>query len=94
MKDDNRTYERASVTINAALSFQDIDSRIIKTRNISASGMFLVVDDPDQFPIGEIVHLHFLNPLDDDADTFKDAVVVRIAADGIAVSFLDLGEGF
>lgn len=92
MKEDNRNYKRKAVIINAALSFQDIDSRIIKTRDISASGMFLLLDQPDQFPIGEIVQLHYLDPLDDDADTYKDAVVVRVAADGIAVSFLDLEE--
>lgn len=87
-----RSHPRYQTTINAALTFLNTDSRIVKTRNLSAAGMFLLLDNPGDFPIGDIVQIHYLDPLNNDADTFKDAIIVRVADDGIAISFVELDE--
>jgi c-di-GMP-binding flagellar brake protein YcgR len=92
MAEIHRSHTRHEIKINTALSCLSTDSRIVKTRDISEGGMFLLLDNPGDFPIGEIVQVHYLDPLNGDADTFKDAIIVRVAADGIAISFVELDE--
>ncbi len=92
MTEIKRSHPRHDIRINAALTCLSTDSRIVKTRDISAGGMFLLLDNPDDFPIGEMAHIHFLDPLNNEADTFKDAVIVRVTNDGIALSFVELDE--
>ena len=54
--------------------------------------MFIEVRPADKFPIGELVNVHYLDPLDNDSDKFKDAVIVRVANDGIGISFVEMAE--
>jgi c-di-GMP-binding flagellar brake protein YcgR len=90
MTENHRRFPRHEVKVNVELSFLDVNSRIFKTRDISDGGMFLVVDSPASYPIGEMVHVHFFDPLHEDADTFKDAIIVRVAGDGIGISYVEL----
>lgn len=90
MSENQRRYPRHELNIKVAVSCLDVDSRIFKTRDISDGGMFLQVDDPTQYPQGEMVHVHFLDPLHDDSDTHKDAVIVRVTGNGVAISYVDL----
>ncbi len=90
MSENLRKYPRQEIKVNVDLSFLDNDSRIVKTRDISEGGMFLVTENADRYPIGEMVHVHYLDPFNDDADTFKDAIIVRVAGDGIAISFIEM----
>ena len=90
MTESQRNHPRHEIRINAALTCLSTDSRIVKTRDISVGGMFLLLDNPDDFPIGEMAHIHFLDPLNNEADTYKDAVIVRVSDDGIALSFVEL----
>ena len=41
---------------------------------------------------GEMVSLHYLDPLNNDEDTFKDAVIVHVAKDGFGVCFIEMTE--
>jgi c-di-GMP-binding flagellar brake protein YcgR len=93
MSESQRNYPRHEVRINTALTCLSTDSRIVKTRDISAGGMFLLLDNPHDFPIGEMAHIHYLDPLNSEADTYKDAVIVRVTDAGIALSFVEL-DGF
>ena len=88
--ENKRRYPRTEIKVNVDLSFSDQESHIVKTRDISEGGMFLVTDHPERYPLGELVHVHYLDPLNDEADTFKDAVVVRTADDGIGISFVEM----
>jgi len=92
MNEPNRSHPRHEITINAALTCLSTDSRIVKTRDISVGGMFLLLDNPEDFPIGETAKVHYLDPFDDDADTYRDAVIVRVTDDGIGISFVELDE--
>lgn len=92
MTEIHRSHPRHELKINAALTCLSTDSRIVKTRDISVGGMFLLLDNPGDFPIGEMAQIHYLDPLNSDADTFKDAIIVRVADDGIALSFVELDE--
>ena len=90
MTENKRKYPRTETKVNVELSFMERDSRIVKTRDISEGGMFLVTDNPGRYPIGEMVSVHYLDPLHDEADTFKDAVIVRVTDDGIGISFVEM----
>ena len=90
MSEKKRKYPRTEIKVNVDLSFSDQASRIVKTRDISEGGMFLVIDHPERYPLGEMVHVHYLDPLNDEADTFKDAVVVRTTNNGIGISFVEM----
>ena len=39
-----------------------------------------------------LLNVHYLDPLDNDSDKFKDAVIVRVANDGIGISFVEMAE--
>ena len=90
MIQNQRRFPRHEIKVNVELSFLDVNSRIFKTRDISDGGMFLLVDSPGNYPIGDMVHVHFLDPLHDEADTYKDAIIVRVADDGIGISYVEL----
>jgi c-di-GMP-binding flagellar brake protein YcgR len=90
MTENHRRHPRQEIKVNVELSFLEQDSQIVKTRDISEGGMFLMTDNASHYPMGEMVHVHFLDPLKDDADTYKDAMIVRQAADGIAISYIEM----
>jgi c-di-GMP-binding flagellar brake protein YcgR len=92
MTEIKRSHPRHDIRINAALTCLSTDSRIVKTRDISTGGIFLLLDNPNDFPIGEMAKIHYLDPLNNEADTFKDGVIVRVTHDGIAISFVELGD--
>jgi hypothetical protein len=54
--------------------------------------MFIELDSAEQFPIGEMVSVHYLDPLNDDTDTFKDAVIVHKTNDGFGICFIEMKE--
>jgi c-di-GMP-binding flagellar brake protein YcgR len=92
MADNQRRYPRHEISIKVSVTLTDAESRILRTRDLSEGGMFLLVDTPEDYPMGEIVHVHYLDPLHDDADTWQDALVVRHAPGGIGVSYIVMDE--
>lgn len=92
MIENQRKYPRTEIKVNVELSFLEQGAQIVKTRDISEGGMFLVTEHASEFPLGEMVNVHFLDPLNDDTDTFKDAIIVRIADDGLGISFIEIAD--
>jgi len=92
MSKNQRQFERSEIKVEIALSYLEDNARIVITRNISSGGLFMQLDNPDHYPLGEIVNLKFTDPLTDNNDTEKDAVIVRCADDGIAVAFVEMEE--
>jgi c-di-GMP-binding flagellar brake protein YcgR len=90
MNIDNRRYPRKAIKVSVELTFLEERYQVVNTRDISDGGMFIEMNDHGKYPIGEMVHLHYLDPLNDDEDTFKDAIIVRVADAGIAVSYIEL----
>ena len=90
MADNNRKYERTEIEIDVQLDYDDSISAIAKTHDVSEGGMFLKVDDTARFPLGDMVIVHYKDPLNNNQDTTKDAAIVRVAAHGIAVAYVDL----
>jgi len=92
MSKNLRQHARTQVKVSVELTFLDEPYAIVNTRNISEGGMFIEVDSAKKFPIGEMVSVHYLDPLNDGADTFKDALIVHINDDGFGISFIEMTE--
>lgn len=87
---NQRKYERTEVKIDVELSIGDNASTVAQTHDVSEGGMFLNLEDTSQFPLGDMIIVHFNDPLNGNADTTKDAAIVRVADHGIAVAYIDL----
>jgi c-di-GMP-binding flagellar brake protein YcgR len=92
MSKNLRRHPRTQIKVSVELTFLEEPYTIVNTRNISEGGMFIEVDSAVKFPIGELVNIHYLDPLNDDADTFKDAIIVHITNDGFGISFIEMTE--
>ncbi len=92
MSENQRRYPRHQIKVSVELTFLDEPYNIVNTRDISEGGMFIEVESAEKFPLGEMVHVHYLDPLHNDEDTFKDAIIVRVQDDGIAISFIEMAE--
>ena len=92
MTENQRRHPRTEIKVSVELTFLDDPYTIVNTRDISEGGMFIEVNSPSKFPIGEMVHIHYLDPLNNNEDTFKDAIFVRVADDGIGIAFVELAE--
>ena len=92
MSKELRQHDRKNIKVSVELTFLDEPYAIVNTRNISTGGMFLEVENAEKFPIGEMVSVHYLDPLNDDADTFKDAIIVHKKDDGFGICFIEMTE--
>ncbi|VAW50424.1 hypothetical protein MNBD_GAMMA06-1718 [hydrothermal vent metagenome] len=92
MSENSRQFPRKDIQIEVELHFLEENTRTVITRDMSEGGLFMRLKDPDHYPMGEIVNLHFKNPLDDFAETEKDAIIVRQTDNGIAVAFVEMGD--
>ena len=89
---NQRLHPRIEVQVEVELSFLEEGSRSVITRDISKGGLYMQLDNPERYPMGEMVHLQFNDPLNNDERTDKDGIIVRRADDGIAVAFVDMGD--
>ncbi len=92
MSENLRQYPRKEVEIEIELRFLEDNTRTLVTRNMSEGGLFMSVNDTQHYPLGEMVSLRFKNPLDNFIETQKDAIIVRLEDDGIAVAFVEIDE--
>jgi hypothetical protein len=89
---NNRQFPRQEVQIEVELEFLEDTARTVITRDVSQGGLFMRLNDAEHYPMGEMVLMRFKHPLEDFKETVKDGVVVRQAADGIAVAFIEMEE--
>ncbi len=92
MSEDKRRFPRQEIQIEVELSFLNDTACTVTTSNMSEGGLFLQLKNADHYPMGEMVNLHFKNPLNDLEETEKDGVIVRHANDGIGIAFIEMEE--
>ena len=90
MSENKRKYPRKEIHVDVHLSFLDNEPVDVHTRDISEGGMFLILDDTSAYPLGEMVNLRYNDPIHDNTNTEKDAIIVRVADDGLGVAFVEL----
>jgi len=93
MYKDQRRFERKEIQIEVELSFLENAARTVTTRDISQGGMFLQLQDVAHYPMGEMLTMHFKDPIDSDKEVTKNAIIVRHDDKGIAVAFVEI-DGF
>ena len=92
MSENHRRFPRKEIQIEVELRFLEDSARTVITRDMSEGGLFMRISDTSHYPMGEMVSVRFKNPLDDFAETEKDAIIVRQADDGIAIAFVEMDE--
>jgi c-di-GMP-binding flagellar brake protein YcgR len=92
MSKNLRKFERKQIKVGVELTLLDEPSATVTTRDISQGGMFLEVKDADKFPVGEIVSVHYPDPFNNNADTFKSAMIVHKINDGFGICFIETTE--
>ncbi len=90
MVKDLRAHPRKNVQVNVALYFLEDSPSMVVTRDLSEGGLFMLLDNPRHYPLGELVNIKYKNPLNNHQETEQDAVIVRTDATGIAIAFIDM----
>jgi len=92
MSENNRRFERHDFQIDIILTLEGSAPITLKTHDISEGGIFLNTSSPTDFPLGEMVHIQYNNPLDNNAETEIDAIIVRITDSGVGIAFIEMTE--
>ena len=90
MIDNNRKYPRTEIEVDVTLSLGDQMTTTVKTHDVSEGGMFMKLEDTSELPLGDMVIVHYRDPLNGDEETTKDAAIVRVSLNGIAIAYVDL----
>jgi len=87
MTKNRRKHTRVSVTVNIKISHPSIEDKIVKTRNISDSGIFILVEPTEMPAEGEII----VGQVQGMADTppSLSMKVVRVENEGLGMEFLN-----
>ncbi|HEY9051658.1 MAG TPA: PilZ domain-containing protein [Gammaproteobacteria bacterium] len=88
---EKRRHPRRPVTLNVELAYPDGEKYIVNTRDISESGMFLILDKLHMPTIGEVVGVQLTGKsVGKERLPSADAVVVRHTPDGIGLAFIEM----
>lgn len=86
---DKRKSVRREVSLKVKLDYQSGSSLVVQTRDISESGLFLILGDVTRPPIGEVVTVEVLDAeAGISAFPSAEAVVVREESKGIGLAFI------
>ncbi len=89
---DLRKHTRKDLKVEVTLNYLDDNARTVNTINVSKGGVYLELDNPKYYTMGELVTLQFSEVVENVKDTFKNAVIVRQASKGIAVAFVEMND--
>lgn len=89
MSKNKRASTRLGLVIDIKLTCEDKTERILKSRNISDSGVFLDYDDePLNLPVGTCVVLQVCSQLGDEPPPPVKAEVTRTTDEGMGFRFI------
>ncbi len=83
---NRRRHPRIPMTVRVKVTHPAIGEKIVKTRNISDSGLFILVEPTEMPPIGEIVIGQVQGMIDDPPSLEME--IVRTEKDGIGLRFV------
>ncbi len=88
---EKRRHPRRPVTLNVELAYPGGEKHIVTTRDISESGMFLILEDLNMPTIGEVVGVQLSGEsVGKENLPSGDAVVVRQTPKGIGLAFIEM----
>ena len=85
--ENKREHPRYPLSVDVKISHPDIGEKMVKTRNISDSGLFILVEPTAMPPIGEVVQGQVQGE-HDDMPVVK-MKIVRMEDDGLGLRFLE-----
>jgi hypothetical protein len=92
MSENLRKHPREEMHFEVVLQFLEDEPRSVITQDASHGGLFMRLKNSSYYTMGEIVTVSFKDPMNDHAETTKDAVIVRQTDDGIAIAYIDMGD--
>lgn len=83
---NRRRHPRIPMTVRVKIAHPAIGEKIVKTKNISDSGLFILVEPTEMPAIGEIVIGQVQDMIDDPPSLEME--IVRTEKDGIGLQFI------
>lgn len=92
MTEEQRKHPRRELHLEVELGFPSGEKQIVRTRDISEGGVFVVLDKLHRPVIGEVVTVKLNDSAEDAGEVFPspDAVVVRQEEGGVGLAFIEL----
>lgn len=85
--ENKREHPRYPLSVDVKISHPDIGEKMVKTRNISDSGLFILVEPTAMPPVGEIVQGQVQGEHDD--MPIVKMKIVRMEDDGLGLQFIE-----
>lgn len=85
--DNRRVHPRIPMTVSIKISHPDIGEKLVKTKNISDSGVFILVEPTDMPAIGTIVSGQVQGIIDSAPEL--DMEIVRTESNGLGLRYVD-----
>lgn len=95
MTEEQRKHPRRELHLEVELGFPSGEKQIVRTRDISEGGVFVVLDKLHRPVIGEVVTVKLNNSekVVDEVFPSEEAVVVRQEEGGVGLAFIELDFG-
>ncbi len=87
MNDNRRKHPRIPMTVDVLVRHPDIGEKIVKTRNVSDGGIFLITEPTSMPEIGEIVQGQVQGLIEN--PPLLEMEIVRVEADGVGLRFIE-----
>ena len=85
--DNRRRHPRHALSVDVKIAHPQFGEKIVKTKNVSESGLFILVEPSDMPLIGEIVQGQVQGEADD--LPVVNMKIVRVDNDGLGLQFID-----
>ena len=87
---EQRRHLRIGLVVDIELTLPDQNTLVVRTRNISDGGLFLILDEIELPPVGTEVMVRLKDQLGDgETPPLNRAKVVRHEPDGIGLAFVE-----
>jgi len=91
MDADKRKSERRLISLTVELIYPSGETQTVYTRDMSESGLFLIIEKQKQPTIGECIKVSLSGDSKNEAVLpSPDAAVVRQSPDGIGLAFIEM----
>jgi hypothetical protein len=87
MNENKRRHVRIELPARVRLVHPDIGEVVLKTRDVSDSGVYIICDNPGLLPVGSVVKMQVIS--DDVEMPVVGAKIVRNDSEGIGMEFED-----
>ena len=84
---NKREHERYPLAVDVKISHPDIGEKIVQTKDVSDSGVFVLVEPTGMPPIGEIVQGQIQGGAED--MPVVKMKIVRVVNDGLGLQFVE-----